>query len=410
MRFRIGCLLAVVFAVSNGLHSCCGSEFIPLNNPSDIDFWSGATAISFDGSVVTGEGLQLPAGSAFANAFIWTDFYGRVDLQGASEIMPMSTKARGVTSNSNVVGTIFDGLNAPMAYRWTQNEGFVNLGFLSDDGAAASYGEGISRDGTIIVGSSTSTNGDSEAFYWTEQQGMQGLGDLPGGDFNSRAIGISNDGASVVGQATSEIGQQAFYWTATTGIVGMGDLEGGEFYGYATDISNNGDVIVGSSSSTQSGTRLEAFRWTEQNSFESLGSLVGNSFYSYAEAISGDGTVVVGTSVGPADTAYDCAFVWDTSHGMRNLQEVLAGHFGLETALTGWQLITATDISSDGLSIVGRGINPEGQFEAWLAQLDHQFGLPEPPTFLLTLFSFALASRWRYWSNNYVSHLKSGNT
>ncbi|MGK7929644.1 MAG: hypothetical protein AB4290_31120 [Spirulina sp.] len=38
--------------------------------------------------------------------------------------------------------------------------------------------------------------------------------------------------------------------------------------------------------------------------------------------------------------------------------------------LTGWQLQVATAISSDGLSVVGDGVNPDGDREAWLARLD----------------------------------------
>jgi hypothetical protein len=51
---------------------------------------------------------------------------------------------------------------------------------------------------------------------------------------------------------------------------------------------------------------------------------------------------------------------------MRNLQTVLSG-FGAD--LTGWQLTSARGISSDGMVIVGQGINPFGNLEAWRAVL-----------------------------------------
>ncbi|MGK7929438.1 MAG: PEP-CTERM sorting domain-containing protein, partial [Spirulina sp.] len=46
--------------------------------------------------------------------------------------------------------------------------------------------------------------------------------------------------------------------------------------------------------------------------------------------------------------------------------------------LTGWTLEEATAISSDGLSIVGIGVNPDGNEEAWLARLDSPSQVPEP--------------------------------
>lgn len=47
-----------------------------------------------------------------------------------------------------------------------------------------------------MVGSSRSANG-TEAFIWTENEGMKGLGDLSGGIFYSNANGVSADGSTV---------------------------------------------------------------------------------------------------------------------------------------------------------------------------------------------------------------------
>ena len=49
---------------------------------------------------------------------------------------------------------------------------------------------------------------------------------------------------------------------------------------------------------------------------------------------------------------------------MRDLKEVLTNQLGLD--LTGWVLTEATDVSIDGSTIVGRGMNPSGGSESWV--------------------------------------------
>jgi uncharacterized membrane protein len=67
-----------------------------------------------------------------------------------------------------------------------------------------------------------------EAFRWTSAAGMTGLGDLPGGDFYSKATDISADGSVVVGYGTSDLvsysGWEAFYWTADNGMQNLKDV------------------------------------------------------------------------------------------------------------------------------------------------------------------------------------------
>ena len=109
-----------------------------------------------------------------------------------------------------------------------------------------------------------------------------------------------------------------------------------------------------------------------------LGDLVGGNFYSTANDVSADGSTVVGKSSvgytsGPSPEPIYEAFVWDSANGMRELDDTLTG-LGLN--LTGWSLDEATGISADGNTIVGWGMNPNGQREAWLATV------PEPGTAL----------------------------
>jgi len=225
---------------------------------------------------------------------------------------------------------------------------------------------GVSGDGSVVVGESSSTSG-GEAYRW-EAGTMIGLGDLPGGIFDSFARGVSGDGSVVVGGGHSASGGEAFRWEAGQ-MTGLGDLAGGNFYSYAQDVSVDGSVVVGNS---YSASGIEAFRW-EDDVMTGLGDLTGGEFGSNAFGVSGDGSVVVGYSA--SALLGQEAFIWDADNGMRSLKDVLINDFGLD--MTDWTLGRAHSISNNGLVIVGSGINPYGNTEAWIATV------PEPTTLLL---------------------------
>jgi uncharacterized membrane protein len=102
----------------------------------------------------------------------------------------------------------------------------------------------------------------------------------------------------------------------------------------------------------------------------SIGSLSGKTTTHPLDA-SNNGAVVVGGSY--TDMTHGEAFIWDSAHGMRALKSVLQTDYGLN--LAGWNLSSASDITLDGSVVVGWGINPFGQTEAFRVTL-----VPEPAT------------------------------
>jgi probable HAF family extracellular repeat protein len=62
-----------------------------------------------------------------------------------------------------------------------------------------------------VVDYGSSTSG-TVTFLRTKYGGIIRLGDLPGGGFDSRAKGISADGSIVVGESTSSYSTEAFIW------------------------------------------------------------------------------------------------------------------------------------------------------------------------------------------------------
>ena len=166
----------------------------------------------------------------------------------------------------------------------------------------------------------------------------------------------------------------------TPSFQGLGDLPGGGFSSRAHGVSANGSVVVGQSLSASGN---EAFRW-QDGKMTGLGDLPGGTVDSIPTGVSADGSVVVGYGIN-ALANYE-AFIWDVDNGIRSLRDILVNDFSLD--LTGWTLRQAYGISDDGRTIVGCGTNPAGYDEAWVATI------PEPCTLiLLALGGLALRRR-----------------
>ena len=131
----------------------------------------------------------------------------------------------------------------------------------------------------------------------------------------------------------------------------------------AFDVSADGSVVVGRGSSASG---LEAFRWTAASGMVGLGELPGGLFESRANGVSADGSVVVGRSR-TDDISANEAFVWTQDNGMQSLRDMLIAS-GV-TGLDDWELHEASGISADGQWVVGNGINPLGEGEAFLADI-----------------------------------------
>jgi probable HAF family extracellular repeat protein len=206
---------------------------------------------------------------------------------------------------------------------------------------------------------------------------MVGLGDLPGGNFFSRAYDISGDGEVIVGLSISSTEIAAFRLTSSTGMVSLGDLPGGSSLSAAYAVSDDGTTIVGYGSNDDGQV---AMRWTSVQGMINLGDLPGGPVGSEANDVSANGRVIVGDSRVALSSSR--AFLWTEQLGMVNLQELLAAKGVSEVA--GWVLTNATAVSADGRTIVGNGRNPDGLQEAWIATV------PEPPSYFLAALGMIL--------------------
>jgi probable HAF family extracellular repeat protein len=108
-----------------------------------------------------------------------------------------------------------------------------------------------------------------------------------------------------------------------------------------------------------------------------LGTLGGDTSAAYAINASGE---VVGTSI---TTSTSDAFLYTTSSGMIDLNSLLP-------AGSGWDLQVATAINDSG-QVVGFGMNPEGQQEAFLLDTASSSGSSTPEPSSIALFGAGAA-------------------
>jgi len=96
----------------------------------------------------------------------------------------------------------------------------VGLGFLPGTSSDRSEANGVSADGSVIVGEARNSNGNAEAFMWTSGSNMVGLGFLPGASVSlfSEANGVSADGSLIVGRARNSNGDLEAFMLTIPGI------------------------------------------------------------------------------------------------------------------------------------------------------------------------------------------------
>ena len=206
-----------------------------------------ALIVSRDGSTIFGIDWTAPEDSKF---YRWRDDEGLVPL-------PNNDPPIGGIAASSADGTFLVGYFGADAAIWSEETGTVMIDPLP--GYSNGQAIAVSADGSVVAGYCRGAE-HSEAFRWTEETGVVGLGGLPGGDFFSKAYGMTGDGSIIVGYTTKmdapyPYNRKAFIWDATHGMRGLQDLLinqhalGPELEGWslarATDISDDGRLIVG---------------------------------------------------------------------------------------------------------------------------------------------------------------------
>ena len=247
--------------------------------------------------------------------------------------------ASGINNSGQVAGYGWNSDDTILHAFLYSNGSMQDLGTLAGGGTSWAYG--INNNGQVVGYSG------NDAFLWQSSSGMQDLGTLPA-PYNYYSVANAiNDSGQVVGYATNSNGAaHVFLWQSGSGMQDLGS-------GAATSINDNGQVVG------QSGN--DAFLWQSGSGMKDLGTLSAGTGWSAAYGINNDG-LIVGESNGDA-------FIY--SNGvMQDLNLLIPSN-------SDWTLEEATGINDSG-QIVGEGVNPSGQPEAFLLT-----PTPEPSTLAL---------------------------
>jgi uncharacterized membrane protein len=269
-----------------------------------------------------------------------TRFEGLGTIPGGATFA-VAISADGSTVGGNLGSSSLGG----QGFVWTRSTGIVRIGRFGISQVNTTV-LGISGDGATLVGFTdpTSTAPNGQAFRFTTAYGLQ---PIPG----NLAYAASFDGSVIVGETSMPATNSAiaFRWTALTGPVELGTLSGDESgHSGARAVSADGFTITGYTDPfIPVANRSQAFSWSPQTLTLGLGWLSGGGQASIGTAISPDGTIIVGESDSSLGRQ---AFRWNVDEGMVSLGGPEAGFLSSR----------ALAVSADGSTIVGSGVTAGG--------------------------------------------------
>jgi probable HAF family extracellular repeat protein len=187
----------------------------------------------------------------------------------------------------------------------------IDLGTLGS--GTVSFGNNISSDGSVVVGSSTTVGATtSRAFKWTNGQMVQ-LAGLTGGT-TSDARGVNSDGSIITG-LTSVAGVPKAWRFANNVYTYLGNLGVATGYSYPYDMSLDGNVIVGESRTA--GGFFRGFIWNN-GIMTDIGTISGGLYTSsIAFGVDPTGTYAVGYAY--ASGLVPKSIIWSSSTGVIEL-------------------------------------------------------------------------------------------
>lgn len=281
-------------------------------------------------------------------------------LSSAAEFIPLGTVpgyetsvAYGVSDDGAVVaGTSTSSNDYPRAFRWTDATGMEAIDVLGTDTStfAGTHGQQpISADGSTIVAMSYSQDAFSgpghnlKVFQDIKGQSVTGLGEQ-----SYLARDISGDGAAITGVYDTFPETQGWRWTEATGLVPLG-VAPLINWSKPTDITADGSIIVGFSGIEDEFDEPEQiFKWTEAGGMAGTGIYVAFHPGGQVALVSGDGAMIASSSSSISSPDNGEAFYWTQETGVVGLGWLPPASGNMEGVHS-----AARDMTPDGQLIVG---------------------------------------------------------
>ena len=298
------------------------------------------TGVSADGSVV--------AASIFGGPFFkWTSDDGLVNIGGNANAGNASVSADGTRIGGSILNPD-SGLNEMALYDVNSGMWTALGGLGSSCDTSTSSGWGMSGDGNILVGLGWVPACRAHGIAWSQSTGMVDLGSTVV-DRSSRANAANFDGSVIVGWQDGATGfRQAAVWV--NGVQSVITTPGGDPISEAAGVSADGTWVIGSGASTNG---FNAWRWSSSTGLQNIGAAPVSGWRGASTAISADGSVIVGFHRPfPGPATFGQGFIWTEADGMINLNTYVASQ-GVDTQ--GITLALPLAISADGRTIAGLG-------------------------------------------------------
>jgi probable HAF family extracellular repeat protein len=221
----------------------------------------GVSAVSRDGLRIVGTALDsrgIEQAAIWQRASEW-QLLGSVVPNAAPCDALLSSTYDTSDDGSVIVGLAWNGCRVARAFRWSNSTGMVDLGSTVE--GRSSRANGVSGDGTLIVGWQEHSTGFRQGARWAG--GRQELFTGPNG-LIGEAHAANRDGSIVVGQGCRpDQDQSAWIWTARDGLqcVSPPRPRLGFYISSMLATSDDGRVIGGSQSF---GLESEAVLWLDR--------------------------------------------------------------------------------------------------------------------------------------------------
>lgn len=383
---RVTCALFLfVMAVCCGLFAASPQQYTITDLPSLGGTNSRANSINNRGWLA---GYSNLTGDQSRHAALWRDeaLTDLGTLGGPNSAVTWSVKAdSGIVSGIAQTATpdpLGEAWSSAAFYTGPNDTGFINLGFIWEDGKMRAlptlggnngFATGANSRGQIVGWAENSVHDPTcvppqqlqfRPVVWDAKHNKIDEFPLPAGDTSGAATGINEQGQAVgiSGICDQAVGRytaiHALLWDKNGKIVDLGNL-GAPYWNTPTNINQHGDIVgFAGAPNDVDGNFLQAFIWTVKDGIQPLGFLPGD-VHSEAYGIN-EKRQVVGLS---CDANGNCrAFIWENGV-MRDLNDFKPASY---TAL----LEQARDINEAG-EIAGRSLDATGVRRAFLATPSH---------------------------------------